>query len=100
MASRRGSGGRTWRASISPPTTSIAARYWSNLNRHCGEYSMFDLERFVADCRAAISRDKSHKAVQEVVGRAVSDPAAVLKALGEPAGSTIQKLHRSADLTI
>lgn len=61
---------------------------------------MFDLERFVADCRAARAADASHKAVREVVARAVADPAAVLKGLGEPKRAEIQKLHHSPELTI
>ena len=35
---------------------------------------MFDLDRFIADCRAAVAEDSSHKAVREVVARAVADP--------------------------
>jgi predicted metal-dependent enzyme (double-stranded beta helix superfamily) len=61
---------------------------------------MFDLEQLVADCRSALKADKSHKLVREVVARAVSDPAAVLRALGEPQRAAIQKLHHSSDLTI
>jgi predicted metal-dependent enzyme (double-stranded beta helix superfamily) len=61
---------------------------------------MFDLERFVADCRAARAADPSHKAVREVVARAVADPGAVLKGLGEPKRAEIQKLHHSPELTI
>jgi predicted metal-dependent enzyme (double-stranded beta helix superfamily) len=38
--------------------------------------------------------------VREVVARAVSDPAAVLKGVGEPRRSEVQKLHHSSDLTI
>ena len=45
---------------------------------------MFDLDQFAADCRTAIARDPWHKFVREVVARAVSDPAAVLKGIGEP----------------
>jgi predicted metal-dependent enzyme (double-stranded beta helix superfamily) len=60
----------------------------------------FDLDQFVADCRVAITQDASHKFVREVVARAVSDPAAVLKGLGEPKRGAIQNLYRSADLTI
>lgn len=44
----------------------------------------FDLDQFIADCQAALNTDPSHKLVREVVARAVSDPAAVLKGLGEP----------------
>ena len=61
---------------------------------------MFDLEQFVADCRAALVADRSHKHVREVIGRAVSDPQAVLKALGEPGRADIQTLHHAPDLTI
>ena len=34
---------------------------------------MFDLDRFIADCREAIAQDSSHKSVREVVARAVAD---------------------------
>ncbi len=61
---------------------------------------MFELEQVIADCRAALAADKSHKNVREVVARAVSVPAAVLKGLGEPKGPGIQKLYNSNDLTI
>ena len=50
---------------------------------------MFDLDQFVADCRTAIAQDPSHKFVREVVARAVSDPAAVLKGIGEPKRAAI-----------
>jgi predicted metal-dependent enzyme (double-stranded beta helix superfamily) len=61
---------------------------------------MFELDQFIADCRASLAADTSHKSVREVVARAVSDPAAVLKALGEPKRSEVQKLYHSSDLTI
>lgn len=60
---------------------------------------MLDLERFIADCQKAIAQD-SQKAVQEIVARAVSDPAAVLKTVGEPQSGGIQKLHVSPALTV
>src|SRR5262249_20646231 len=60
----------------------------------------FDLDRFVADCRAARDADPSHKLVREVVARAVSDPMAVLKSLGEPKRAEVQALYRSDTLTI
>ncbi len=59
---------------------------------------MFDVERFVEDCRAA-ARD-GQKAVREVVQRAVSDPSAVLRAVGEAPGAGIVPLYRSPELTI
>ena len=39
---------------------------------------------FIADCETAVRENDSHVAVKEVVARAVSDPTAVLKAVGEP----------------
>jgi predicted metal-dependent enzyme (double-stranded beta helix superfamily) len=61
---------------------------------------MFDLDQFIADCRSALAADTSHKLVREVVARAVSDPAAILKCLGEPKKGSLQTLYRSDDLTI
>jgi predicted metal-dependent enzyme (double-stranded beta helix superfamily) len=62
--------------------------------------AVFDLDEFVADCRAALAADKSQKHVREVVARAVSDPASVLEALGEPRRAGLHALYRSDDLTI
>lgn len=61
---------------------------------------MFDLEQFTADCRNALAADSSHKLVREVVARAVSNPAEVLKGLGDPKRAEIQKLYHAPDLTI
>jgi predicted metal-dependent enzyme (double-stranded beta helix superfamily) len=61
---------------------------------------MFDTERFVADCRAAFAADPTHKAIHEVVARAMSEPAAVLKALGEPKRPESRALYHSDKLTI
>jgi predicted metal-dependent enzyme (double-stranded beta helix superfamily) len=67
---------------------------------HAIEVTMFETDRFVADCRAAFAQDQTHKAVREVLARAVSDPAAVLKGLGEPSRAQIQELFHSDTLTI
>jgi len=64
------------------------------------EVIMFEVERFVADCRAAIAEDPTHKAVREVLASAVSDPVAVLEGLGEPRRAEIQKIFHSHALTI
>ena len=61
---------------------------------------MFDLDRFIADCQAAVVADSSHRAVREVVARAVADPSAVLTGLGEPTHAGIDGLHRSDNLVI
>jgi len=61
---------------------------------------MFEVDQFVADCRAAFAEDPTHKAIREVLARAVSDPAAVLKGLGEPRRAEIRTLFHSPSLTI
>ncbi|HEY1430952.1 MAG TPA: hypothetical protein VGF39_04885 [Stellaceae bacterium] len=61
---------------------------------------MFDLDRFIAECRAAVSLDASHRSVREIVARAVSEPAAVIAGLGPPARAEVQKLYNSPGLTI
>ena len=61
---------------------------------------MFETEQFIADCRAAFAADKTHKAIREVVARAMSEPAAVLKGLGEPTRAGSRELFHSDSLTI
>jgi hypothetical protein len=58
--------------------------------------TMFDLEQFIANCRAALAADRSHKNVREVVARAV---VSLLPVKGEQSGRG-QKLYHSDDLTI
>ena len=61
---------------------------------------MFDKERFIQDCRDALKERDSQGAVQQLVERAVSDPASLIRALGEPARSGIETVYRGSDLTI
>ena len=61
---------------------------------------MFDLDRFIEDCREAVREDPSHKAVREIVARAVSEPAEVLAGIGEPARAGVEKLYNGPDLTV
>jgi predicted metal-dependent enzyme (double-stranded beta helix superfamily) len=61
---------------------------------------MFDLEQFITDCRNALVRDQSQAAIRDVVARAVSEPSAVLKTLGEPDRGQLQRLYHSPELTI
>ena len=61
---------------------------------------MFDLERLIAECRAALAADASPRLVRESVARAVSEPASVVKGLGEPKRAEVQKLYHASDLTI
>lgn len=61
---------------------------------------MFDLEQFIADCREAVTKDPTHKSVREIVERAVSDPNALINAVGDPEVGSVQKLYHAPDLTI
>jgi len=61
---------------------------------------MFEIDRFVEDCRAAMKDTDSLKAVREVVAKAVADPAGLIGALGEPHRGTVNTLYKSDDLTI
>src|SRR5258707_3487176 len=61
---------------------------------------MFDLERFIAECRAALAADAPARLVREAVARAVPEPASVIKGLGEPKRAEAQKLYHASDLTI
>src|SRR5258705_10033467 len=61
---------------------------------------MLDLDRLTADCRAARAVDRSSKTICEVVKRAVSDPAGLLRSLGGPDRAGIKEIYRSPDLSI
>ncbi len=61
---------------------------------------MFERDRFIADCRAALAADRSHRAVREVVARAVAEPAAMLRDLDEPRRAGLTRLYHSPELTI
>ena len=61
---------------------------------------MFDIERFIADCRAALQDSSPQSAVKEVVERAMLQPREVEQALGTPQWAEIGTLHRSPELTI
>jgi len=61
---------------------------------------MFDLDRFIDDCRAAARADATHRTVHDIVARAFDDPAAITAALGAPTEGGLTPLYRAADLTI
>ncbi len=61
---------------------------------------MFDLDRFISDCCDAVDQDPTHRAAREVAARAVADPSAVLKGLGEPERAGVTPLYQSDKLTI
>lgn len=61
---------------------------------------MFDLDHFIEDCRAAVTRDPTHKAAAEILSRAMSRPEQVIAAVGEPQRGGITPLYCSPELTI
>ncbi len=65
----------------------------------CGTNKM-DIDRFVADCIAANEEADAQTAVNEVLARAVSDPDAVLAAIGAPERAGLNVLLSSKTLTI
>lgn len=60
---------------------------------------MFDLDQFIADLRATLP-ERSRQPMKEVVARAISDPAALMRAIGEPDKAGVQVLHRSPEITV
>lgn len=61
---------------------------------------MFDLDRFVQDCTVALDETAPEMAVREVVAEAVSDPAGLMRAIGEPERGGVFTLHHSDRLTV
>jgi len=60
---------------------------------------MFDLDRFIAELRSALG-ERSRQALREVVARAVSNPAALLRRIGQTEKPAVQVLHEGPDLTV
>lgn len=59
---------------------------------------MFDVDRFVEDCRRDVAEGQG--AIRELVAEAVAHPAALVKALGAPEKAGIKPIYRGPDLTI
>jgi predicted metal-dependent enzyme (double-stranded beta helix superfamily) len=60
---------------------------------------MFDLDQFIADLRTTLP-ERSRQPMKEVVARAISDPAALIRAIGEPDKAGVQVLHKSPEITV
>ena len=60
---------------------------------------MFDVDRFLADCRRA-GAAAGPRGVLEIVSRAVSTPAEVIEGVGEPRRAGVNVLLRSDELTV
>ena len=60
---------------------------------------MFDVDRFIAECRQASTAGGSARVV-DVVARAMDEPAAVMASVGEPHRAGLHTLLRSDTLTV
>jgi predicted metal-dependent enzyme (double-stranded beta helix superfamily) len=60
---------------------------------------MFDVDEFVAQCRAANGEDEPRRAVREVLDRALASPGEIGDAL-RPTEGGISFLHHAEDLTV
>jgi predicted metal-dependent enzyme (double-stranded beta helix superfamily) len=60
----------------------------------------FDRDMFIDECRRSLDEDEPQLAVRDVVGRAISDPAAVERELGVADGWRVEVLYNDEDLTI
>ena len=59
---------------------------------------MFQKDRFVEDCKSALSQGQ--KAIRELVLEAVADPSAIVAELGEPNKPGVYPLYSGDDLTV
>jgi hypothetical protein len=65
-----------------------------------GGVAMFEKERFIEECRAALKESDARAAIRELVARAVSDPAQIARTLGEPKRAGVETIYQADDLTI
>jgi predicted metal-dependent enzyme (double-stranded beta helix superfamily) len=61
---------------------------------------MFDKDRFIDECRALLKESNAQAAIRELVAKAVSEPAQIVRAFGEPKFSGVQTIYRDEGLTI
>ena len=61
---------------------------------------MFSTDEFIADCRDALQTSSPEHAIQQIARRAVSNGAAVARALGAPSRPGMFPLYQSHELTI
>jgi len=64
------------------------------------ERDLVEMQQFIEDCIAANKESNPQEAVKEVLARGISDPSAMLKAVGEPTEAGLKVFLRSKDLTI
>ncbi|MCH8939671.1 MAG: hypothetical protein IIC27_00920 [Chloroflexi bacterium] len=62
---------------------------------------MFEIERFLEECRSALAESTPELALKELMERTVSTPDELLRAFGQPDTlDNVQPLYRSDDLTV
>jgi predicted metal-dependent enzyme (double-stranded beta helix superfamily) len=61
---------------------------------------MFDLDRFIEDCRRAAGEGDDRSAVRDVVAREVASANALIAGLGEPVDGGVNCLYQGPDITI
>ena len=61
---------------------------------------MFEKEQFVADIRTAMAEGDAQSAVYEVIERAITHPASIIKELGAPGKGRSEQLFHDESLTI
>lgn len=64
------------------------------------EKDLIEMQKFIEDCIAANKTSDPQQAVKEVLARGVTDPSAMLKAIGEPKEAGLKVFLRSKELTI
>ena len=64
------------------------------------EKDLVEMQKFIEDCIAANKESNPQEAVKEVLTKGISDPSAMLKAIGEPTEAGLKVFLRSKDLTI
>lgn len=64
------------------------------------ENELIGMQKFIEDCIAANKESNPQEAVKEVLKKGVSDPSAMLKAIGEPKEAGLKIFLRTKDLTI
>lgn len=64
------------------------------------EKELIEMQKFIEDCIAANKESNPQQAVKEVLAKGVSNPSAMLKAIGEPTEAGLKVFLRSKELTI
>src|SRR5215472_5369020 len=74
--------------------------HWTHIE--CGPYRdrMFDLDRFIAGCRATLTSTMPSEAVAALAECAVAAPVEVEAVLGTPRQGGLFTLHHSPELTV